>query len=128
MLGSVTVLTLRLYQVQTNGHVADELFGKRFAKSSLLLNAIQAQIELMTNTIFDEQARWELRILPKEEFYFISISPSTVLIQDLRPWHAAGLQASINVFDAFYEAIDGKRDLVDSMKIHIKDKSSSQVA
>ncbi|MFT7052889.1 MAG: hypothetical protein ACJAU1_000439 [Psychromonas sp.] len=128
MIGTETVLTLFLYQAQTDERVGDVLFGKQFTQSSLLLNAIQAQIELMTDTIFDEQARWELITLSKKECCFISISPSTVNIYDLAPWHAAGFQASINVFGDHFNAISGKQNLVESLQIHINSKPASQVA
>jgi len=122
MIGTETVLTLALYQARSDRRLANELFGQPFFQASLGLNAIQAQIELITDTIFDEEARWELIVVPPKALYFISMSPNTVGIHDLEPWHAAGWQASINVFGDRCEFFPGRRNRVDPLKMpmHVK--------
>ena len=129
MIGTTSVLSLPLDQVQTDTRIADQLFDQCFTLSSLLLNAIQAQIELISGAVFTEGDRWELVTFIDKDTFFIAISPTTVSGLELELWHAIGHQASINVFGSLHQCNVEKLNILRSLAMyHNKNTHPSKVA
>ncbi|PKG96982.1 hypothetical protein [Paraglaciecola sp. MB-3u-78] len=123
-----TVLSLTLKQIQSDPHIADRFFNAFLTHKPLLLNAVLAQIELLSDCVLTPESHWELIKLEDNGYFFISLCPTTVKEPELLAWRMIGLKASINVFTTILKKTPENKCLVKALKAFLCGINTSKVA
>jgi hypothetical protein len=123
-----TVLSLTLKQIQSDPHITDRFFNAFLTHKPLLLNAVLAQIELLSDCVLTPESHWELIKLEDNGYFFISLCPTTVQEAELLAWRMIGLKASINVFTTISKKTPENKCLVKALKAFLCGINTSKVA
>jgi hypothetical protein len=97
MIGCKQILSLRLEQVSVEPYKAIQMPCDDLDHPLLLINAIQAQIELISGHTFSKDDEWVI-LKTGADAHFVTIVPNDNSLSQTKEWEWIGLTASINVY------------------------------